>query len=196
MEIVRDGALAMRLAAHGSFGVGRSTRGVRSFRGSLWVIGLAVCGLMLTAWPAGASVLVVSPDSGTLRTGNGFTLGGSFVTGAAVQVSALGVWVNGTSLADPKPVTIWDDATAAVVATATVPAGPATLDNEFEYAPITPVTLTAGKRYTIGVFYDSSDPDMLHDQGGTPTMSSDFNSYQARFTGGNALPGAQTALGI
>jgi hypothetical protein len=73
-----------------------------------------------------------------------------------------------------------------LLATATIPSGTtATLLNGFRYLPIAPVDLLAGNTYTLAAYYSSSDLDNLHDQGGSPSTSSDFNSYLGAFTGRN-----------
>jgi hypothetical protein len=149
-------------------------------------IGLAA--LIFLAAPAAAQVFVVSPDSGTLRTGSNFTLGSSFTVGAnPVRVTSLGVWdSNSDGLAASKQVGIWDS-TQTLVASATVPAGTGgTLVGEFRYTPITPIILSANTGYTVGAFYPTGDADQLHDHlngsnPATPTMSSDFSGYVARF---------------
>jgi hypothetical protein len=152
-----------------------------SFRTSL----LSLAASALLASPATAQTFVVSPGTGTLRTGSNFTLGSSFTVGnTPVSVFSLGVWdSNSDGLAFAKPVGLWDSI-GNLVASANVPAGTSgTLVGEFRYTPITPVILSANTSYTVGAFYATSDTDQLHDHiGGTnPTMSSDFNTYAARF---------------
>jgi hypothetical protein len=147
---------------------------------------LAIVGLVAGGMPTHAQVLVVAPGSGTLRAGSNFTLGASFIVGSAdVIVSSLGVWdSNSDGLSFTKPVGLWNSS-GTLVASATVPSGTAgTLVGEFRYTPVTPIILSHGQQYTIGAFYSSTDPDQLHDHSATPTMSSDFGTYVARFDGG------------
>jgi hypothetical protein len=144
---------------------------------------------LVLASPVFAGELVVAPDSGSLRTGDGFTLGTAFTVGSSsAKVTSLGAWDNGSDgLSFAKPVAIWDSG-GTMIASATVPAGTAgTLVGEFRYTSITPVTLTAGQQYTAGVYYSAADTDSLHDHTGTPTMSSDFTGYVAVFTGSNTV---------
>src|SRR5258708_6441475 len=90
--------------------------------------------------------LVISAGTGTLRTGDGFTLGTRFTVGAKdASVSALGVWDganSGGSIGDglvfSKAVAIWDSS-GTMVASATVPSGTAGfLVGEFRYIAISP----------------------------------------------------------
>jgi len=150
---------------------------------------LVLLGAVLLASQGLAATFVVAPDSGSLRTGDGFTLGSSFTVGSSnALVTSLGAWDNGSDgLNFAKPVAIWDSS-GNMIASATVGSGTAgTLVGEFRYASIPPVTLTAGQQYTVGVYYSATDPDQLHDHTGAPTMSSDFTGYVATFTGSNTV---------
>jgi hypothetical protein len=132
---------------------------------------------------AGPLALFTSSGTGTIRTGDGFTLGGQFTVGSQnAVVSSLGVFDStGSSLAAATPVDIWDSSQN-VVASAIVPQG-TTDANQFSYVAITPVTLLAGQTYTIGAYYSSSaDPAQLHDHSASPGQSPDFNNYTARFS--------------
>ncbi|HEY4285434.1 MAG TPA: LamG-like jellyroll fold domain-containing protein, partial [Chthoniobacterales bacterium] len=139
--------------------------------------------------------LVITAGSAALRAGDGFTLGTRFTVGSQNEtVSAVGAWDgpnSGGSIGDglqaSKPVAIWDSS-GNVVASATVPAGTGgLLVGQFRYVAISPVTLLANQQYILGAYYSSGDPDQLRDQAGGPTMSADFNSYVAAFTGSNTV---------
>lgn len=92
----------------------------------------------------------------------GFVIGNQFTVGTAnVQIDALGVWDQADNgLAVSHDVGLWD-ATGAIVASATVPAGTAgLLDDSFRYVPLASVvTLLAGQQYRIAALFQStSDP--------------------------------------
>jgi hypothetical protein len=144
----------------------------------------------------GQNTLLLSAGTGNIRTGDGFSLGTTFTVGAANEfVLALGVFdgpngMNGSigdGLQSSTPVGLFDSS-GTLLASTTIPSGTtATLLNGFRYLPITPVNLLSGNTYTLAAYYSSSDPDVLHDQGGSPSTSSDFTNYLGAFTGSNTV---------
>lgn len=91
---------------------------------------------------------ITAQSLGTLRNNNTGTTGFILQVGPSdLTVDALGRWVvSGNS--GSHDVTIYDIAGASVVATATINTSGATA-GDYKYVSITPVTLTAGKRYAI-----------------------------------------------
>ena len=142
------------------------------------------------------SPLLLSSGTGTVRTGDGFSLGTTFTVGSADQtILDLGVFDGanppggsvGDGLLSSIPVGLFDSA-GNLIASATVPSGTgATLLNGFRYVSITPISLTSGNTYTLAAYYSSSDADTLLDQGGSPSTSTAFQNYLAAFTGSNSV---------
>src|ERR1700726_2431096 len=89
---------------------------------------------VIAASAAGPSPLVINAGAGTIRTGDGFTLGTRFNVGNQNEtVLALGVWDGanpsgsiGDGLQFSKSVAIWDGS-GNIVSSATVPAGTSSL---------------------------------------------------------------------
>jgi len=145
---------------------------------------------------SGQNTLLLDAGTGNIRTGDGFSLGTTFTVGSTNEfVLALGVWdgangMNGSvgdGLQSSIPVGLFDSA-GTLLASITIPSGTtATLLNGFRYVPIAPIDLLAGDTYTLAAYYSSSALDVLHDQGGSPSTSSDFNSYLGSFTGSNTV---------
>src|SRR5437899_4330644 len=96
---------------------------------------------------------------------NGFagTVGGIFLTTYSFypQVNWLGYYdENGDGLANSHVVTLWDNSTQGIIATAVVPAGTvAPLVNGYRWAPLSStLTLNYGSYYVIGAQTDGVDP--------------------------------------
>jgi len=121
----------------------------------------------------GASALAQTTDNSILYTPNvnlssgpqnGFvgTVGGIFLTTYSFypQVNWLGYYdQNGDGLANSHVVTLWDNSTLGVIATATVPAGTAAaLVNGYRWVQLaSTVTLNYGSYYVIGARTDGVD---------------------------------------
>lgn len=167
------------------------------FRKPLVWVGASLLILLITSGAASAqNTILLSPGTGTIRTGDGFSLGTTFTVGANDEtVTDLGVWDGpngnngsiGDGLITSIPVGLFDSA-GTLIANVTVPFGTTgTLLNGFRYSPITPVNLLSGNTYTLAAYYTAQDADVLHDQGGAPSTSADFNNYLAAFTGSNTV---------
>lgn len=78
------------------------------------------------------------------------------------SIGALGVFdADQSSLPQNIAVGLWNSS-GALLGSATVPAGSGGLFvNQFDYALITPVALTAGREYTVGAYYSSGGSDPL-----------------------------------
>jgi hypothetical protein len=145
---------------------------------------------------SGQNALLLDAGSGNIRTGNGFSLGTTFTVGSNNEtVFDLGVWDGpngdagsvGDGLQSSIPVGLFDSG-GTLIASTTIPSGTtATLINGFRYVAIAPINLLSGDTYTLAAYYSSSDTDILHDQGGAPSTSPDFNNYLAAFTGSNTV---------
>ena len=117
------------------------------------------------------------------------TVGWSFSIGSQdISVTGLGVLdINGSGLANSHEIGIWDSSQN-LLTSVNVPAGTAaTLDSNYRFVTITPVTLTAGKTYVIGAFYPSypgaGDPATVNDQiivNSMQTISSSISFGQSR----------------
>jgi PEP-CTERM motif-containing protein len=166
----------------------------KSFR--VWMAASLLIFFIAAGVASGQSTLLLSAGTGGIRTGDGFSLGTTFTVGSTNEfVLDLGVWDGpnsmsgsvGDGLQSSIPVGLFDSSGTLLTSIA-VPSGTsATLLNGFRYVPITPIDLIAGQTYTLAAYYSSSDLDILHDQGGSPSTSSDFNSYLGAFTGSNTV---------
>lgn len=81
------------------------------------------------------------------------TAGWSFTVGdLPLLVDALGVFdVNGDGLASAVTVGLWDEATATLLVSVTLPAGMSgTEDSGFRFLPVSPVVLAANQTYVLG----------------------------------------------
>src|SRR3984893_14870696 len=160
----------------------------------VWMAACLLIFLVAGGVASGQNTLLLNAGTGNLRTGDGFSLGTTFTVGSTNEfVLDLGVWdgangVNGSigdGLQSSIPVGLFDSV-GNLLASATIPSGTtATLLHGFRYVAIAPVNLLAGNTYTLAAYYSSSDPDVLHDQGGSPSTSSDFTNYLGAFTGRN-----------
>lgn len=152
---------------------------------------LAAAALVLAAAPAlAAPAVVVSNATGPSSLGNPpYTLGWSFSTNDAITVNALGVFDSGLDgLASRYQVGLWDSSGALLVSTTVAAGVSAPLTNQFRYASVAGVSLSAGQTYTIGALIDSSADAVLF-----PGEASDFataaeiNFLQSRFIDGATL---------
>jgi len=162
----------------------------------VWITASLFIFLIAAGVASAQNTLLLDAGTGGIRTGDGFSLGTTFTVGSTNEfVLALGVWdgangMNGSigdGLQSSIPVGIFDSS-GTLLTSITIPSGTsATLFNGFRYVPITPLDLIAGQTYTLAAYYSSSDLDILHDQGGSPSTSSDFNTYLGAFTGSNTV---------
>ncbi|HWY52014.1 MAG TPA: PEP-CTERM sorting domain-containing protein [Chthoniobacterales bacterium] len=162
----------------------------------VWMASCLVIFLIAAGVASGQNTLLLNAGSGNIRTGDGFSLGTTFTVGSTNEfVFALGVWdgpnggngMIGDGLQSSIPVGLFDSSGTLLVSI-TIPSGTsATLLNGFRYMPIAPIDLLSGDTYTLAAYYSMSDSDVLHDQGGSPTTSSDFNNYLGAFTGSNMV---------
>ena len=135
-----------------------------------------------------------------------FTVGGT-----AAQINALGVYDhNSDGLLDAHDVGIWDSSNV-LLRSVSVPSGTsATLLDDFRYADVAPLTLSAGTTYVIGALFFNSegglegsgnpavddpfidgDPRPWDDVAGITTLQSRFNDsgtlVQPTVNGGNPI---------
>jgi hypothetical protein len=90
------------------------------------------------------------------------TIGWQFHVNTDITVTQLGVWdQGGNGLTYANDIGLWDNSSQ-LLKSANIPAGTvATLINDFRYVPISPITLTPGKSYTIGVYCSFSQINPL-----------------------------------
>jgi hypothetical protein len=103
----------------------------------------------------------VNLDTGPQNTFSG-TVGGIFLTTYSFypQVNYLGYYdQNGDGLSSSHLITLWDNSTQSIIASATVPAGTtAPLINGYRWVQLSsPVTLNYGSYYVIGAHTDGTD---------------------------------------
>src|SRR5690242_42013 len=113
---------------------------------------LLICAAMGMALSSTASASTIAL---TFSGGSGFNqfqnvmAGWRFQTNSQITIDMLGVYdPGGVALAGARQVGIWDDV-GTLLASTTVPASGGTLINNFSFANITAVTLTAGQLFTI-----------------------------------------------
>src|ERR1700730_11060253 len=160
----------------------------------VWMAACLLIFLFAAGVASGQNTLLLDAGTGNIRTVGGFSFWRTFRVGFTNEfVLALGVWdgangMNGSvgdGLQSSIPVGLFDSS-GTLLASTTIPSGTtATLLNGFRYVSIAPVNLLSGNTYTLAAYYSSSDPDILHDQGGSPSTSSDFTNYLGAFTGRN-----------
>lgn len=109
----------------------------------------------------------------------GDVVGFRFQVNTPVMVTSLGVW-NGDNdgLSSDHMVGIWDGTTQIISATVT-PAG--TVNGDFRYVGISPVTLLPGKTYTAGAMYTASDNDQYISTAGTLSVAPELVFLNAVF---------------
>jgi hypothetical protein len=152
--------------------------------------------LVLTiAGAAQASALFTSPGTGTVRQGQGFSLGAQFVVSAGgLVVTALGFYdVTGNALISDHEIGLWDvSAGNTKIADLTVTAGTTNSGVPgFLYVNLgAPVALTNGHTYRLATYYPTGTGDALLDccTGGTaPTADARFTSVVGAFTTSNVV---------
>lgn len=132
------------------------------------IIGALVACWALVGLTAQADVLLMHASEGQLASSSGNnTLGYSFTVNASpLSVTSLGVYDEGVNgLVNPHEVGLWTMG-GTLLATALVPSGTAgALIGEFRYTGLgSPVVLSAGQSYVLGVHYLSSeDLDAVRD---------------------------------
>jgi hypothetical protein len=110
--------------------------------------------------PAATTVYTRSYTAGIA---DSFTYGWTFQANSDVVVTQLGLWdYFSNGLFHSHPVGLWSSSQQ-LLASATVPAGTdGTLVNDFRYAPITPLTLSAGQSYYLGALYTPTEMDWFY----------------------------------
>ena len=88
----------------------------------------------------------------------GDVVGFRFTADADMLITDLGIYDDGADgvLNSPHQVGLWRDSDQALLASVTVDQA-GTLLNGYFYAPIAPIALVGGQRYTIGAMYSSDD---------------------------------------
>lgn len=130
------------------------------------------------------------------------TYGWAFTVDSAITVTHLGFWDDyfalpgfqgDAGLSRSHEVFIWNNASHALIASGTVPAGTAgALDNEFRYVSIAPTTLSSGVTYVIGAYYyESGDSDVIAYGSYYCPMGSGVTWAGGRYGEGNAFPGGE-----
>jgi hypothetical protein len=155
---------------------------------------LTTCAFLLAcSGVASADTLFTTPGTGTIRTGDGFSLGSSFTyNGTSIMlVTDLGLEdVSGETWDHSHEIGLWDvTAGNTLIADATVD-NTGTLTNGFRYVHLLlPAALTPGDQYELAAYYypTASSGDHLLDccSGTGPTPDPRFGSFNARFTGSN-----------
>ncbi|MEM1081572.1 MAG: DUF4082 domain-containing protein [Pseudomonadota bacterium] len=112
----------------------------------------------------------------------GDVVGFRFTMNSEQAVQSLGVWNGDTAgaggLDNPHQVGIWDDTETLIASTTVTPTS--TAIGDFRYEDISPVTLSTGVTYTIGVVYTATDDDS-YVSGPTITFNSEVTSVNAVF---------------
>ena len=142
-------------------------------------------------WVNGVST-GTSPYKGTL----GFSF---YVVSSDILVTSLGYYDGPNSAAANVPgytadgllnahaVGLWDG-TGALIASANIPTVGATAIGDFQFVPITPITLNAGGSYTLGGLVTDADSngtgDVFFDAQGNPAFSAgpDVNIYDGPYS--------------
>lgn len=102
----------------------------------------------------------------TLSGGNDLSLGPgtagfSFGVSIPTTINALGLWdsTGGSGLFNSHSIGLWDATTHALLASAIVPAGISSVIGGFDYVSIPQLTLSAGRSFVLGAFYQDNDFD-------------------------------------
>ena len=115
-----------------------------------------------------------------------FTVNGS----DPLEVSDLGVWNQDTAAGYPgltsdHEVGIWDGAQALVASVTVTTAG--AVVGDWTYASITPVVLSPGQTYTIGVLYTGTDNDNYVSSATTMTTATEVTFVQSVYPSAGSL---------
>jgi hypothetical protein len=124
--------------------------------------------------------------------GYSFTLGGSDAT-----LTSLGIWApDDSGLTESHTVGLWSS-TGTLLASTTIPVGTsATFANNFWYETVTPVSLSAGITYVLGVYDDSANTDAIT-FGQTSTLGDDIASIGSPlYDNGSSLTFPTSAVGL
>jgi hypothetical protein len=121
-----------------------------------------------------------SNQNGTLgqNVAYNYTMGYHFTPQKNGQITKLGGYFNGT-----KTVYLWNKATGALLAQATV-----TSANAWSYASITPVNVTAGTTYTVAVYVASSGGSYRSGISTLPKIYGDVRIDGSTYLSGNGRP--------
>ena len=127
------------------------------------------------------------------------TFGWRFTVNTPIQVTKLGILdVDRNGLSDSHQIGIWDEATKALLASATVPIGTtALLDGDFRFVDVTPKRLAPGS-YVIGAYYVDSVRDWnVRDAASMtvqPQITHTGSCYSSPVPSGFAFPNVQENL--
>ena len=152
---------------------------------------LVTCMFMLVAMAA-STVEAAQPlllgGNGSVRVGNGATIGYQFTIGATnLQVTALGIWDGANDgsgsgadgLLVAHDVGLWSSG-GTLIGSVTVPSGTAAfLDGEFRYVSLlAPVQLTTGQIYSLGAYFPAGTPEPWrnNDASAAPTLNSHLDA--------------------
>ena len=160
-----------------------------------------VVGAAALAFGGSAEASIINPQlsvTGEAPTTLGnppYTLGWEFNTNQAISVDALGMYEQSPgSLVEPTQVGIWNNS-GTLLASTTVSAG-GTVDAQWTYDAISPVTLAAGDTYFIGaLFSDGTDAVVFPGDGSTVSTTPYITYGGATFCGGASLCSPTTAFG-
>lgn len=141
---------------------------------------LLLAALMIGAHPAKAANALYS-GTGFHETSYSMTVGMELTPTADISVTSLGVFdggVDGAGLQTDHDVGLWDDS-GTLLASVTV-TNSDTLTNDFRYAAISPVILTAGQKYYLGAYYPNlsgGDKDSASIKTDSPFVTIPNNAY-------------------
>ncbi len=139
----------------------------------------------LSAPAAYSSTAIVSFTNDTVAGHGNFDLAGfQFSTSTSIDVTSLGMYVSGASLADTHDIGVYDLA-GDLEFFGTVDSGATPDGSGFTYVNVGDNFLTAGN-YFIGVLYNQGSPDEMYSGSGSITMAPGlaFLNAQVYFSGG------------
>lgn len=99
------------------------------------------------------------------------TAGWSFDVTTSTTINALGIWDSngGAGLFNAHSIGLWDAVTHTLLVSAVVPAGISTVIGGFDYVSIPQLTLSAGRSFVLGAFYQDNDFDFA--RGNVPSVT-------------------------
>ena len=122
------------------------------------LVAIAIFGVANTAEAASVPAIDILTITGSGNPGVGTEQGWQFSTNSAITIDAFGYYDEGSDgLAENHLVSLWDEPTENLIASATVFAGTSgTLIDGFRYFSITPVTLDPGGTFVISGYNPTS----------------------------------------
>jgi hypothetical protein len=161
--------------------------GVRSF-GCVAGLALLTMGLAPLA-QAQTPALTLDNMTGETLINPPFTLGFEFTANTALNVTALGLFDDSQDgMAERHEIGLFDSGGTLLASTILGAGTAAPLTNQFRYADIAPVTLTAGQNYRIGaVFASGADPLIFPGAASNFATDPGVTFVAARFAFGSTL---------